>query len=445
MFIGVGFFLLCCLAACSPLKKMVNWIPFRGNEKPHYGLTDKEIEKFRHTIKIVNSDPESHYRLACFYQEKKKHPLAIEEFKKALQNDPEYAKAYNGLGVSYDFLSEFPSAIKAYEAALRLNPNLAYVYNNLGYSYLLQKKLDLAIKAFQQAIALDKENKQYHNNLGLAYGKQGKFDLAFNEFKCAGNEEKARRYMVQLFHQEPDIHSAQALVAENLPPDNTQENGQENLSQTARIDHSVREENLEASASGNLPPKDYKQFDESKDAVLLKKKPAEVKAMGKNIKDARIKEGGKPTRYAGRSSTKKIEVTSQSFSPADNAQSLFNNLKKSPHNRQRFPVSVEIEISNGNGVSHFARRVGYYLAKKGFKVTSLKNEPRFNKLKTKIYYCEDYRQDACSVAKQLPGSKDVVKVSGFKKQNIKVRLVLGKDMVSYYKNLFSNKNSLRSL
>ena len=179
--------------------------------------------------------------------------------------------------------------------------------------------------------------------------------------------------------------------------------------------------------------------------MLLNKNHAELRAVPKNIKEGRIKGKEKPTKYASRRLTKKIELASQPFSPVPKRHSLSSNFKKSPANRQRFPVAFEIEISNGNGVKHCARRVGNYLAKKGFKVTSVKNEPRFNKLKTKIYYCEEYLQDASSVAKQLPGYQDMVKVNGFKKRNIKVRVVIGKDMVSYYNNLFINKKPLRSL
>ena len=410
----IGAFLLCCLAACSPWNKMVSWLPFRDNEKSQCSLTDEKIEKFTHTIRPANNDPESHYRLACFFQERKKHRLAIEEFRKALQNDPEYVKAYNGLGVSYDLLGEFPSAIQAYEAALRLNPNLAYVYNNLGYSYLLQKQLDSASKAFQQAVALDQENRQYHNNLGLAYGKQGKYDLAFNEFKRAGNEEKARRHMARLFNRTPNIHSAETLVAENLPRDNHQENAQENLAQTALVDQDIYEENLAASASVSLPPEGYKpclpagkECDEPKDVVL----------------------------------SKNVEASTQPSSSAEKVPHLFNDHPIT----QSFPAEVEIEISNGNGVNHFAKNVGCYLASKGFKVTSLKNESHFNNLKTTIYYCEGYLQDAYQVAKQIPRYQNMVKVTGFNNRNIKVRVVIGKDMVSYYKGLFINQELLRSI
>ena len=386
---------------------MVSWLPFQDNEKSQYGLTNEELEGFTRAIKSVNSDAESHYRLACFFQKRKKHRLAIQEFKKSLQKDPAYVKAYNGLGVSYDLLKEFPSAIQSYEAALRLNPNLAYVYNNLGYSYLLQNKLDSAAKAFQQAVALDPENRQYHNNLGLTYGKQGNYELAFNEFKLGGNVEQARRYLAQLFNQDPNIYSAETLVAENLSPDNRQDAGQKNRAQTALADQGIYEENLEGSASAILPPEGYKQCDEPKGVVL----------------------------------SKNVEAPTQPSSSAEKVPGLFNDHPIT----QSFPAEVEIEISNGNGVNHFAKNVGCYLASKGFKVTSLKNESHFNNLKTTIYYCEGYLQDAYQVAKQIPRYQNMVKVTGFNNRNIKVRVVIGKDMVSYYKGLFINQELLRSI
>jgi tetratricopeptide (TPR) repeat protein len=397
---AIGVFLLCFLAGCSPWKKMVSWLPFQDKEKSQYALTDKKIEEFTRTIKPTNNDAESHYRLACFYQERKKHQLAIKEFKKTLQNDPGYVKAYNGLGVSYDLLGEFPRAVNAYEGALRLNPNLAYIYNNLGYSYLLQKKLDSAVNAFQQAVALDKENRQYHNNLGLAYGQQGKYELAFNEFKSAGNEEKARRYMADLFNQNPNLYPNKTLVAKNFPPNNNNENNEEKLSQDAPIDKSIHEEKLVASPSGNLLSEQKKYCGKPKDKT----------------KDVLF--------------SKNIGASTRPSSSAIKAKTLSDNRPL----LQKLPVVPKgIEVSNGNGIRHFARSVAFYLGKKGFKVSSLKNEPRFNNLKTTFYYCDGYLQDAYSLAKQIPQRQDVVKVTGFKNRNIKVKIVVGKDMASYYK------------
>jgi len=410
MLIGViGFFLVCGLTACSSWKKMTSWLPFVGDEQSQHSLTDKDIKNFTHTIKATNSDAESHYRLACFYQERKKHQLAIEEFLKALQNDSAYVKAYNGLGVSYDLLGEFPSALKAYEAALRLNPNLAYIHNNIGYSYLLQKKFDLAIKAFQQAVSLDQENKQYHNNLALAFGKQGKYELAFDEFKRGDNEEKARRQMARLFNYTPKENPpAETFVAENIPQADNQNPDKEKPTQTALLDQGIVEEKFEATPSENLSPGKNKELVDTHRVVI----------------------------------SQNIEVVDQASYAAEKTQTFVNNHPQT----QNFPEELNgIEVSNGNGIRHFARNVGSFLTRRGFQVASLKDEPDFTVKRTTIYYCEGYLQDAYQVAKQIPQYQDMIKVAGFSNPNIKVRVVIGKDMASYYKGLFFNAGPLRSL
>ena len=77
-------------------------------------------------------NPDSHYLLACYYQERGRQKEAIEELAKVLSIDPGYVKAYNGMGVSYDLLRDFRKAIESYEKALQLNADLDYVQNNLG-------------------------------------------------------------------------------------------------------------------------------------------------------------------------------------------------------------------------------------------------------------------------------------------------------------------------
>ena len=117
-------------------------------------------------------DADYHYKLARHFQKKARHELAVEEFKKAIQMNPDHFNAYNALGVSYDRLRLFGPAAEAYEVALKLNPDLDYVYNNIGYSSLLQNNLNQASRAFQAAIALNSQNKLYQNNLALVKVRQ---------------------------------------------------------------------------------------------------------------------------------------------------------------------------------------------------------------------------------------------------------------------------------
>ena len=93
--------------------------------------------------------------------------LAVIEFGKAVDADPEYVNAYNALGVAYDALHEYENAETAYLKAISLTPERAYLYNNLGYSYLCQENFKAAVVSFEKAAALD-DQARIKNNLAMA-------------------------------------------------------------------------------------------------------------------------------------------------------------------------------------------------------------------------------------------------------------------------------------
>ena len=210
----VSFYLLFSIS-CSTVKEDLRGARYwDSGEKT--GL-DKDIIRFVSNVRLSPGNPDSHYLLACYYQERGNHKEAIEEFGKVLLIDPAYVKAYNGIGVSYDLLGKYAKAIDFYQQALRLYPNLDYVHNNLGYSYLLQGNLDEAITTLRRAVALNGQDKRYHNNLGLAYAEKGEFDLALSEFKIGSDEAKAYYNMAQIYFkrglfEEAKTHYAAALL-----------------------------------------------------------------------------------------------------------------------------------------------------------------------------------------------------------------------------------------
>ena len=120
-----------------------------------YQISEESKERFLASIRPSQDNPDSLYNNACYFQQRNKHKLAIEEFKRVLAIEPNYTKAYNGMGISYDLLGDYSNAIEAYEKALALNPELDYVYNNLGYCYLLKGELNSAIAAFRKALSLN--------------------------------------------------------------------------------------------------------------------------------------------------------------------------------------------------------------------------------------------------------------------------------------------------
>ncbi len=203
------------LPACSSSNKALNWGNWWGGKKEKE-VDQKSVNDFFENIRPAVGNAESHYLLACHYQERNRHREAVEEFRKAIAINPKHLKAYNSLGVSFDHLKNYPLAIESYKRALSINPDLDYVQNNLGYSYLLSGSFDEAVKAFQKALALNPGIKRFHNNLGLAYAEKGQFNLALNEFKKAGEEASAHYNIGQFYfkkglYKEARNHYAAAL------------------------------------------------------------------------------------------------------------------------------------------------------------------------------------------------------------------------------------------
>jgi len=157
-------------------------------------LSQKTLAAFASKIRPVRGNPDSHYMLARFYQERGKHQEAIAEFEKTLAIEPGHIKALNAMGVSYDFLMDFPRAFECYQAALVLDPDSANIYyNNMGQSMLLQGRYIPSIEAFKMAAAYDEDfpDARVHKNLGRAYAMFGHYDLALAEFELVDGDESA--------------------------------------------------------------------------------------------------------------------------------------------------------------------------------------------------------------------------------------------------------------
>jgi Flp pilus assembly protein TadD len=375
---GVTFLIF--MMSCSSTQNILGW-------PKSYDSRDNKIFGFLSNVRPHQGNPDSHYLLACYYQERGRHKEALEEFRKVLLIDPGYVKAYNGMGVSYDLLGDFSKAIEYYHITLELDTNLDYVYNNLGYSYLLQGNIDEAIVALKKAIDLNDKDKRFHSNLGLAYGEKGEFELALGELKIANiaNDEADVHYdMAQLYFKKGLFDEARSHYGMAL---------KQNPSLT------IVRTGLKAA-----------------DALVRIFEPIPVKVEPNQLivpdqpKDA--EETRSPEKEASTVSTKTPFETSQNG-------------------------KLAIEISNGNGVNKMARMVGDYLEGRGFRVTRLTNAAYFNHTKTKIFYRKEYHDAADQVAEQLPVFQSKEETEGFDRANIAMKILIGKDLVPYYK-LFEN-------
>ena len=77
----------------------------------------------------------SYYNKGADYSNGGKYQLAVDEYTKAIQLDPDYLFAYNNRGNAYIELGEYQTAIEDYDKAIQLDPDYARAYNNRGIAY----------------------------------------------------------------------------------------------------------------------------------------------------------------------------------------------------------------------------------------------------------------------------------------------------------------------
>jgi len=99
-----------------------------------------------------------------------------------VQKFPQYAPAYNGLGLAYAGKGQFDLAIKNYSKAIKLDPKFEYAYYDRGLAYKNKGQFDLAIQDYNKAIELNPKRFDAYNNRGNAYQALGLLDLAIQDY-----------------------------------------------------------------------------------------------------------------------------------------------------------------------------------------------------------------------------------------------------------------------
>jgi len=105
--------------------------------------------------------------------QEKIYDRAIENFKKAIEFNPEFEEAYYNLGASYYYSGDIENAIINFNKAIELDPNYEKAYYSLGLLYFAEKDNDKSIYNFKHSLALNPANP--NNNFDLAVSFIEKF------------------------------------------------------------------------------------------------------------------------------------------------------------------------------------------------------------------------------------------------------------------------------
>lgn len=128
-----------------------------------YQLAQKAVQN---AVNIDSSGANYHYWYGKIYWELNYPKGAIKEYKRAIDYDPDYKKAYLELGKAYFYGKKRKQSFRFLNKALRQDELLdeAYLYKGLNYKEM--KDTGNAISNLQTAVELNPENKRAHLHLG---------------------------------------------------------------------------------------------------------------------------------------------------------------------------------------------------------------------------------------------------------------------------------------
>jgi tetratricopeptide (TPR) repeat protein len=107
-----------------------------------------------------------HYSLGGnFLFKKRQYREAIEEYRKALALAPDFAPAYNRLGMTQAILGELEEAGKNFRKVIELAPDMDQGYLNLGILYQLKGEPGNALPLLEKALSLNPENSRARDHL----------------------------------------------------------------------------------------------------------------------------------------------------------------------------------------------------------------------------------------------------------------------------------------
>lgn len=121
------------------------------------------------TAKTSPSSPQNHNNLGDYYARHGNYEKAIEEFKIAIELQPNYGDAFHNLANVYHQINKDNLAIENYQKALSFNTNLWQSHQNLAAIYFEHQDYQSTEQHLLKAVEISPDNPILYLNLGVVY------------------------------------------------------------------------------------------------------------------------------------------------------------------------------------------------------------------------------------------------------------------------------------
>ncbi|MBI37597.1 MAG: hypothetical protein CL568_08460, partial [Alphaproteobacteria bacterium] len=149
-----------------------------GSANLMLGDLDLAIKYYREVIRLKPDYAHAYNNLGVAFQNKGNHSEAVIQSKQAIDINPEYAEAYYNLANSLRIQKDFSGAILNFKQALELKDDYVEAYNNLGIVLRVVGELEESVDCLNRAISINPNFRLAHHNLGNTLQDMGDLGLS---------------------------------------------------------------------------------------------------------------------------------------------------------------------------------------------------------------------------------------------------------------------------
>ena len=110
---------------------------------------------------------------------------ALQDLNRAIELNPNFARAYMNRGSLYGLLERWDDALIDFDRAIELDPKLLPPYVYRGYIYGFKQEFESALQDLDRAVSLDEQNSTAYYIRATVYQKQKQWDNALQDINRA--------------------------------------------------------------------------------------------------------------------------------------------------------------------------------------------------------------------------------------------------------------------